>query len=139
MTPTLLIFTIGNNDAFRMDQAAFGDKLSRYLDTLAQDSSPRLLYVGNFPPAPEASPAVVDKCDHVRPYNRLAAELVQERGGSFLDMSERFARQARALRDRSPAHTVYAEGRHFNTLGATVVAGQVLKAIGAIDAFAAEG
>jgi hypothetical protein len=130
--PTLMVFTIGNNDPHRMSLEQFEDRLQRYLDRLAADGCDRLLYVGGFGPCPGGDATVGPRCEAAAPFNDAAARRVQQRGGDVLRVGPALRVRAEALHNQSTYHTVYAEGRHLNLLGAHIVATQALQALGVI-------
>jgi len=130
--PSLFIFTLGNNDARKFDNPQqCVARTSAYLERLQSDSPCRLLYIGVFEACPGGEENVTAVCERARPFNLALARMVIDRGGSFLNIGEVLKRKATRLREQSKYHTVYAEGRHLNSLGSEIVAGQVLRALGA--------
>ena len=133
LNPDLLVLTIGNNDPHRGPLDHFERRFDAYLDRLPCP----VLYVGNFEPCPGADDTVVERGAASKPYNAAAAERVVSRGGHFLDVGPKLRAKAEALYAQSSYHKIYAEGRHFNAVGSSVLAGLVLAALGAFEAYAA--
>lgn len=139
LNPDLMVFTIGNNDTHRIELNAFTDRLSAYLDRLQDDAGTKLLYVGGYEACPLADEGVGPRCDRARPYNDAAGRVVTERGGVYLNIGPSLRRKAEKLYEQSACHSVYAEGRHLNALGSHIVAGQVLRAMGAFHVLLDQG
>lgn len=133
--PHLVILTIGNNDPHQgVGLEEFRELFDAYAVRLREDSGGRLLFLGGFVPcAPlDQDPAVIRRAELSAPYHAIAREVLAARDGLYLDAGAPLAAKARLLRDQSEYHTVYSDGRHLNAVGNTIVAAEVLQALGVL-------
>ena len=130
--PRCIVFTIGGNDYSRqvpLDE--FEGRLRDYIARAQRDSGARFLYAGGFRVMPGLGSAETAKIEGCQPYFELARRVVRESGGIDCDMGADLAEKAAALHALSPYHTFYSDGVHLNALGNHVLAGLVLKHLGA--------
>lgn len=133
--PDVLIFTAGNNDFRKFSESEFEDRLSAYLDQMQSEHQTQLLYLGGVEPCANADESVPRRCDNARPYNIIAGKLVTDRDGVYLNIGDVLTRKAAALYEQADIHTIYAEGRHFNAVGSSIVASLVIEGLGGYDAY----
>jgi hypothetical protein len=56
--------------------------------------------------------------------------VAREADGAYCDVGKVLQAKARLLYKQHPAHTVYSDGGHLNAVGSTILAGEVIKALG---------
>ncbi len=129
--PTVVLFTIGTNDAIiGLPLDEFRTHLTAWCDRLQAAGCRAFIHIGGFPPCPHADTetwAILERC---LPYQAIAREIVESRGGFQIDVGPYLHPRAEALDRRWNGHTVYSSGVHYNALGNELIAGAVLSAMG---------
>lgn len=121
--PTLVLATIGGNDAARrIPLAEFARDARAYVELVASVGG-RVAWIANFP-------GVAGPLPKVDPYRRVLRAVAAESGGWYVDVGRPFARAIRELEAQWADHTVFADGDHFNAVGNAIIAGEVLRFLG---------
>jgi hypothetical protein len=87
------------------------------------------MFVSGIRPAVGASPRRVAVQSKRLPYYRALREVARRNNGVFLDVGPQLVAKAEALHRQHPLHTIYADGTHYNALGALILAGEVFRAL----------
>jgi lysophospholipase L1-like esterase len=131
LKPGLVVMTIGSNDSTRaIPLDRFRDEVRTYCSRLRELCGGRVIYLGNLVACPGASPQSMMKRGIAAPYYQAAAEVVSAEGGLAVDLGSVLLARANTLREMYEGHTIYHDGTHFNAVGAEMVAGVVLRALG---------
>jgi len=129
LQPGWIFLTLGTNDAARkIPLAEFREKIESYAKAVDAWSA-RLVFVllddrcpGLDAPSRELAEARV-------PYSGVLRELAGSRANvEVLDAGAGLRAKAEALHRQHAEHSVYADGLHYNHLGALIIAGEVLRA-----------
>lgn len=122
--PRVVIATIGGNDsARRIPIADFARDADRYVELVAAAGG-RVAWVANLPGVD--GPRV-----KLEPYRRVLRRVAARSGGWYLDVGPVVNRAVRELRAQWDGHTIFSDGSHLNAVGSTIVAGEVLRFLGA--------
>jgi len=129
--PAVVLFTMGTNDALiGMPLDEFRKNLTAWCDRLEAAGARTVILVGGFLPCPNVDAetrAVLPKCV---PYWKAGREIVEARGGRYLDVGPYLLARSEAIDQRWSHHTIYSSGVHYNALGNGLIAGAVLSQLG---------
>jgi lysophospholipase L1-like esterase len=129
--PTVVLLTMGINDAIiGIPLEEFRRNLDAWGAAMKKVGVREIVLVGGFTACPnvdDETRGILDKCV---PYWQAGREVVEARGGRFLDVGPYLQTRAAALDKRWKNHTVYSSGVHYNALGNELIAGAVLTQLG---------
>ena len=131
LKPALVVLTIGSNDAARgVDPAAVAASMATYCTRWAATSGGTVIHLGGVRPADAGQdPALRARTQAIM---TAVAATVRAHGGMSLDVQSILYRQRAVLQKLWSGHTVFHDGTHFNPVGAEIMAGIVLRALGLI-------
>ena len=123
--PDWVIFTLGGNDAaVNVPAKQFRQTIRDYAQWVKDDSGGRMFCVGGF--VKKTQPAPIRR-RRMRNY-RILREVMAECGGIYLDAGTPLARKEKLLIQHSAMHTIVSDN-HYNIVGATIIANQVLQGL----------
>jgi len=133
--PDWVFMTLGGNDAHRkIPLAEYRRHLRDYASRLAEWDGHLVLLVG-FRTLPGASPARAQSQAARSRYYRAGRAIAKAIPNVHaLDVGQGLMRKAVTLHRQHPLHVCLGDGTHLNNLGALILAGEVLRAVGLVDA-----
>lgn len=134
LTPAVVVLTMGSNDTARgLEPAAVGAAMARFCERLAQLCRGRVLHLGGVHRGYDAAHQ-----ERARPVQQALAAAVRAAGGESVDAMQVLDQRQRVLRALYDGHTVYHDGVHVNAVGAEILAGITLRALGLLEVPGAE-
>jgi lysophospholipase L1-like esterase len=131
LKPAWVVMTIGPNDASRkIPLREFRDTMAGYAGRIRHCGG-RVMFLGGMRPCPHCPPAKPDAYRACWPYYRTLQQVARQVDGVYCDVGKVLLAKARLLYKQHPAHTVYSDGGHLNAVGNIILAGEVIKALGA--------
>jgi len=130
--PNWIILTIGNNDVHSIELEEFSRLIKQYAAHVNGELSAKLVFLGGFKELPNYQG---DTSGFIKtiPYHKELKRIASETGNYYIDVGEALAEKMDVLCRQYELHTAYGDGLHFNKLGNTIIAGEVLKAFGIIN------
>ncbi|MEI6603161.1 MAG: GDSL-type esterase/lipase family protein [Clostridia bacterium] len=129
--PSWIIVTVGTNDSHYIPLDEFAIAIKEYVIRVGVQGNSKVLFLGGFQVA-EKFFGETTEFDAKQPYYDALKTIAAESGHYYLDIGKAIVKKSKLLFQQSDAHTVYGDGLHFNKLGNTIIAGEVLKAFGIV-------
>lgn len=131
LKPAIVVMTIGSNDAAqKIPLEPFRSQMREYCSKLSAFCGGKVLYLGERQLCPGSPPSEEKNLAVARPYCDAAFAEVEAHGGLAIDYSAILCHKEEALKRLYKDHTVFHDGIHLNAVGAEIVAGIVLRALG---------
>lgn len=121
--PKLVIATIGANDCARAIPLADFERSVRSYTASVAGAGGRVAWIVN-------NPDLDGLRKHLEPYRRVLKRVAAAERGWCIDVGPAMMRAIRELRAQWDGHTIFSDGSHLNAVGATVLAGEVLRFLG---------
>ncbi len=121
--PKLVLATVGSNDANRKIPTRDFERSVRSYVAKVASAGGRVAWVLNLP-------GVDGTRTKLEPYRRVLRRVASAEGGWCVDVGPAMLRAMRELRAQWDGHTIFSDGSHFNAVGATIIAGEVLRFLG---------
>ena len=131
LKPKWIIVTVGHNDANMLECDEFAKLAEDYLNAVGEKTDAKVVFLINVVETPTGPGEKVYYEKIAKNYETLQ-KLASETGNFCLDIGKGLFEKIRILKDQYEGHTIYGDGLHFNKLGNTIVAGEVLKAFGVV-------
>lgn len=133
--PAWVIATVGGNDArIGIPINEFRNTLATYARRLRETSGGTLVFLGGLRPMPACSTERLAQQRVRLKYQTALRQLARTQPNvAYLDVGTGMARKAEVLYVQHPLHTVYSDGGHYNVLGATLIAGEILAGFGVVN------
>jgi lysophospholipase L1-like esterase len=130
--PGWCLVSLGGNDAtHEIPPDEFGETMTRYATAVHDASGGQTLFFGLSEQGPDYPAFKRERLQQRRSYYaRFAAIAEVYPFVHYVDFGPGLARKARLLQAQCELHSLYGDTGHFNALGHTVLAGEMLKAFG---------
>lgn len=131
--PGWVIVSVAGNDArVGVPHEEYRQTMSTYAQRITVETGAQILFLGVSQHGPDYPKA--DTMEARRAYYAILADIAKATAGVYYhDLGPALANQATILRQQSATHTIYGDTGHFNAVGHTMVAGQVLRYFGVVN------
>ncbi len=132
--PDWIMLTIGtgNDIAVGLTIDETVENLQKYLTLAKEECGAKIIYVYSTEHYPHANQQRIDTTPDRAQRGTACAKLVEKYGGIAINVGPGMKAKAEALAEQWEEHTVYcsASDNHHNSVGNTIIVGEVLKALG---------
>ena len=134
--PDWVIASVAGNDArLRVPPADYRSIMTAYARRLTEEAGARVLFFGLSRFGPDWPGGKAGTLARRRAYYRILAGIASRvKGVHYVDIGPAVASKAAALKRQHELHTIYGDNGHFNALGNLIVAGEILKIFGIVNA-----
>lgn len=132
--PDWVIASVAGNDVrLGVPVAEFRSTMTTYASRLTQEAAANVLFFALGEHGPDYPKP--DTMDSRRRFYDILAEIASDMEGvHYADIGPSLAAKARLLREQSELHTIYGDNGHFNAVGHLIVAGEMLRIFGIVNA-----
>ncbi|MFW6189055.1 MAG: SGNH/GDSL hydrolase family protein [Planctomycetota bacterium] len=125
--PDWVIASVAGNDVrIGVPTEEFRSTMTDYAERLTGQAGARVLFWGISEHADDYPKA--DTMPGRRAFYDILADIASGTDGvRYADIGPSLARKARLLRQQSECHTIYGDNGHFNAVGNTIIAGEMLR------------
>lgn len=138
--PDLVLITIGTNDQpanIPLDE--FRENILHYVKAITASGQAQIIFVGwtyfHLPELEKKNSQYAKELPARNEYQTVLKEIAADQPKvHYLDITQGFQEKGEAIYAQSSEHTIYNDGSHYNTVGAYLIAGEVLQAFGVVTA-----